>query len=532
MRRYVRRLVEASLVLSLLTAPALAQPTDGGEITVAFGVGIDTLNPPLLSSLTGAGAAVHIFEGLFKIGPDGQVAPGLAESYVVSEDGLEWTLHLRQGVRFHDGTEFDAQAVAANLEHLFDPENAYARAGIISAIDSWIIPDAHTIVLKLSRPFGPLAAHLTYQANLIVSPAALEQYGPDGIGVHPVGTGPYRVVDYTPGGRLTVERFDEYWGTRPHLDRISWINIPEEGARVAAAETGSIDVAIPVSPAFRPIVDATPDLAYEVDLGGRMVFAALNTHVPALSDVRVREAMNLAIDREAILNALVPGVAVVPTSILQSVLFGHVDAYDYSLDLARAEALMSEAGWNRNSQGRFVDASGSAFPRLTFLSFRGRVTGDFEVAQAVHAQLSDFGLDIAFEEREFNALIAELRDPVNATENARVQMALFSLGTIWLDGSFSLDPFDSRAGSANWPYVFSYENEAVWPDLDEAWAASDIEARRAAIARAQTAITLDHPIMPLYEAQQTAVVNKRLQGWYTLPNEFYWFGDAWLESTQ
>ncbi len=525
-----RRILVPALVALLSVGLALvgtAAPSRGA-ITIAIGVPIDTMNGPLISSTVVVGATRHVVQGLFRMGRMKTVEPELAESYTVSPDGRTWTLKLRRGVKFHDGTPFNAEAVVANFRHLFDKKLAYSRAILLNMISTWRAVDPDTIELRLSRPFGALPAHLTYQSALIYSPAALAKYGPEGIGRNPVGTGPFRVQEYVPGQRLVMVKDADYWGPVPKLERITWVTIREEGARVAALQAGEVNAAIPVTPKFRRSIDERSGIAFKVDPGSRLLYIAINTHFPSLKDVRVREAMSLGIKRQQIVDAFVPGVARLPTSVFASGAFGHTPVYRYEYNPEKAKQLLAQAGWTRGPSGKLVDAQGTAFPRLTMIAFRGRVAGDLEAGQAVLAQLTDLGFDIQFRELEFTALIAEMRDEAaNRTSQPRTHLAMFSLGNSLGDGSFSLDFYDDRS-KVNWAVLY-YDGDVAWGDIDTAWREADPEKRMAALASAQRKLAAEHFFLPLYEAKQTYAIDTRLRGVWSLPSETYWFGDAWIQ---
>lgn len=516
------------LVIAVWGTGALA--AGGGELKIALGVGIDNLNPPLINTQIGAGAARHVLEGLLRLGPEGKPEPELASSWDVSADGLTWVFHLREGVTFHDGTAFDASAVAANLNHVADKANAYARAStLMDVVASWEVVGPYAIALHLKRQTGDLLGRLCYHAYIMVSPKALAEYGPKQIGLHPVGTGPFKVDQFVPLQTLTVVRNEAYWRQAPKLDRITWVTITEEGSRAAAVEAGDVDVAIPLSAISRGPITAKQGLDFVVEKGARIAFISINTHVPALSDVRVREAMNLGIDRQLLIDTFLSGIATAPISIIAASLVGATKVYDYTYNPARAKELLAAAGWTKGADGRLRNAAGELFPTLNLVTYRGRYPGDFETAQAVAAQLGEIGFDVKLQELEFSSETAELRKDINRTPDATTQLGVVGLGSGYLDGAFSLDYFDARKKSVNWYYLFGYTGEAFWPDLDLANSTSDEAVRLAALERAQRIIAQDHPIMPLYDVLQPAAIWKYVKGWWSVGIDGWWFGDAWLE---
>jgi peptide/nickel transport system substrate-binding protein len=218
--------------------PALAQtPQDGGTIIVGLQAEPATLDPPQLSDYNTARAVYNMYDGLLKFKDEStEVEPGLAESWEISADGLEYTLHLRQGVKFHDGTPFNAESVKFNLERQFDVNHPYHNTGDFAYADfTWgsvkqvDVVDEYTVKITLKNVLAPFISHLAMHPSFMVSPDAIKKYGRD-ISTHPVGTGPFKFVSWTPGAEVVEEKNPDYWGTPAHVDQLIFRPIIEDQA--------------------------------------------------------------------------------------------------------------------------------------------------------------------------------------------------------------------------------------------------------------------------------------------------------------
>jgi peptide/nickel transport system substrate-binding protein len=272
-----------------------AAPTVGGSVTVGLDSEPPTLDPAANSlSLANGSVYAAIYETLMINRPGEPVALGLADSLTESADRLSWTLVLKPGVTFHDGTPMNAEAVKFNLER--QKASLYNGSGLLPLTSVDVVDDL-TATLNLSTPWTALPTVLAGVNGLMVSPTAASDN--DGFKRKPVGSGPYELVEWSPSDKAALKRFDGYWGDPAPLDELIFKFVPVEAARVAAFEAGELD-------AFTTIVNAT---ATDADDGGAQVTSPpptgygltyFNTTKPPFDDVRVRQALALASDRDAI----------------------------------------------------------------------------------------------------------------------------------------------------------------------------------------------------------------------------------------
>ncbi len=286
-------------------APDLGDPQYGGQLVVGLESETNSYLPgEWAGTQAGINVAYAIFDPLVRRDRDGQLRPYLAESLEPNDDLDEWTLTLREGVRFHDGTPLDADALLYNFDNLLIVEGATTR-GALRDVEGMEVLDERTVRYRLSRANAAFPDLLTGPIGWPFSPAAHQELGPDA-GANPVGTGPFRFVSWERDSQLVVERNDDYWQEGlPYLDRIVFRPIPDEETRAASFQAGDIDATHSVRLSemiarFRALDGA---VMYERP-GNSGSGAIINTEVPPVDDVRVRRALALALDQQALIDVI------------------------------------------------------------------------------------------------------------------------------------------------------------------------------------------------------------------------------------
>lgn len=285
------------------------------------------------------------YDTLIKRDPDGALSPMLATSWEASDGNKAYTLKLREGVKFTDGTAFDSAAVKANLEHFTKANGPLASTA--RSIQTVETPDATTAVLRLSEPDPGLPYSLANAAGYIASPAAI---GTEGIKTKPVGSGPYTLdsANTVAGSKITYTRNADYWGDKLPYDKIEFQILTDETARLNALKSGQIDAAVlnRAATAVEAEGAGLQHKPFEVNWEGIFFFDRDGTKLPALKDVRVREALTLAIDREALLEAVALGKGTLTSQTFRPGTAGYDESLDgkYTYDPDRARELLKEAG--------------------------------------------------------------------------------------------------------------------------------------------------------------------------------------------
>lgn len=332
---------------------ALGAPTVDAQ-TLVYGRGSDslTLDPAMATSSEDFKIGDWVFDGLVQFdGATTKIAPGLAESWERSEDGLIWTFHLRQGVTFHDGTPFTAEAVKVSFERQFMEDNPSYSArfvrwsGKLGAMTKVEIVDDYTVNLHFDLPQPALLYNLAIYPAYIASPTAIAE-DPEGMIENPVGTGPFKFVRWEKNDLIELVRNDDYWGKVPEFDRLIVRVIPENDVRLLALQKGEIQLTDDVP--FNRIKDLQTDRSVEVQTVGAVGFSSviLNVESEPLNDIRVRKAIQMAINRERLFAVTFFGLGQMGQQPMPPGEIGHSDTittYDY--DPEAAKALLAEAGY-------------------------------------------------------------------------------------------------------------------------------------------------------------------------------------------
>ncbi|MGY4706363.1 ABC transporter substrate-binding protein [Candidatus Bipolaricaulota sp. J31] len=319
--------------------------TLGGELVVAV-----STEPPTLDPTSNPAAAIdlilhhNLYEGLVQVGPDGTFHPQLAETWEVTEDGLTWTFKLRPGVRFHDGSPCDAEAVRASFLRAMAPDTLNPQPEFYADIATVEVVDPHTVRFRLERSIPYFLAILA-QGDSVVVPVAPRTGVP--LGEHPVGTGPYRFVEWRPGDRIVLERNPDYYLPEiPKLSRITFRFISNDAARVLALRAGDVDVAVDVPPQLAVELGRDPNFAVVSGPMNLVQIMAINNAREPFDDLRVRQAIAYAIDREKIIELVSLGYATPIGGPIPTRMPYYVDLTGlYPHDPQRARELLTEAGY-------------------------------------------------------------------------------------------------------------------------------------------------------------------------------------------
>src|SRR3954451_2517299 len=253
-----------SIVAVAMAAAALAAAPAFAAKDVVFAVAstFTTTDPYDANDTLSQAMAKSFYEGLYGFDKDMKMIPVLAESYEVSKDGLVYTVKLKHGIKFHDGTDFKADAVKVNLERVTNPENKLKRYGLynnnIAKVEA---VDDYTARITLKTPFSPFMSQLAHPSTVMISPAALAKYGNKDIAFHPVGTGPFKFVEWKSTDYLKVAKWEGYWRQGfPKVDSITWKPVVDSNSRAAVMQTGEAQFTYPVPYEMADLLKAKPDL--------------------------------------------------------------------------------------------------------------------------------------------------------------------------------------------------------------------------------------------------------------------------------
>ncbi len=488
-----------------------ATPVRGGTLVIAQGTDIDTTDVHVTASTPTISVMSHIKETLFDFSPEGKIVPELATGFTVSADGRTWTLRLRTGVRFHDGTPFNAEAVKVNLDRVLDPATRAPFRFLIDRITEVTVVDDGTVRLVTSAPFAPMLAHLTHAGTAMQSPTAMRRLGAD-YGRNPSGTGPFKFKEWVRGDRVVMTRNDDYWGEKANLDELVFRAVPDDGARVLAMEAGTVHVAVRVPPRDIERLEKLPGIRIDHTTSVRTIYIAFNTQRPPFNDKRVRQAFNYAINKNAIVRSALAGTARVSDAPIAPNVAGYSPIMTYEADLDRARALLTEAGYGRGLA-------------VTFHHTAGRYVRDAEIAAGIQGLLRRVGVEARLITMEFGAYVATVRNPRSIDE---LQMHMLGWGTITGDGDYGLY---SLFHSSQWPPQFNtshYKNPRVDALLEEARVTTDQSVRTARYRDAMRIIVDDAPWLFLHSESQVTGMRAAVQGLVVHPAEYVVANRAWI----
>ena len=429
------------------------------------------------------------FEGLTKPDESGRPVPVLAESWKLLND-TTWQFTLRKGVKFHDGEPFNAEVVKWNIDRTQDPKNSVyaARVKPIVAVE---VVNEHTVTLKTRQPFASLIGNL--MAVLMLPPQYYQKVGPQGFTTAPIGTGPFRVVRFTPDAEVRMERHDGYWGPKPGLTGVTFRMLPETATRIAALQAGDVDIAYHVPPENIDQVKAAGLAVFPVHIGQAYLFilAQPKTTIEPLKNKLVRQAINYAVDKDAIIKAFTKGMArKLEGQVVGPDGFGYSDkvkAYPY--DVAKARALMKEAGY---PNGFKVKMSGTS----------ERYPQDKEISQAVAQYLRQIGIDVELTLLEANAWTD--------------RFLKFKLDPIWIIGLNYLPSMDHTFASVHFtndPSTRQWFGDATFDELyRKQVTALDVNERRAALERFAEYIRDQAPALFLHQIPLVVAASPRVKG--------------------
>lgn len=390
------------------------------DMVVAMQADVTNLDPHVSSNGVSNTVTNTMYEALVTFDADANIIPMLAKEWTMSEDGLTYTFVLNEGVTFHDGEPFNAEAVIANWER----GKADQSLRVYSQTKSWVsaVADSeYQLTITLDAPNNTFLNKLTQVR--IVSPKAIEELGKDGLAKQSAGTGPYVFAERVDGGYTKVVRNENYWREGPKVDSLTFKVVPEDGSRIAMLKTGEADIITPVPPIQVEQIEGDSNIVVMNEKGITYRYVTLNKNYTLadgrqpFNDVRVRQAMNYAFDNEAFCQVVFQGYAVKPTSIFSDSIMYYAEQTPYDLDLEKAQALMEEAGY------------ADGFPVTIWVD---NTTIEMQGAEFVKQQLAQINIDVTVEPQESTTIADRTALPEDETE---VQMWYVN----WSSGSYEAD---------------------------------------------------------------------------------------------
>ena len=473
-----RALLAASVFTGLIAgAPAFAKAKT--DLVLAMSTEPTGLDPTAAAPVAiGQVVWQNVFEGLVAINEDGGIVPQLASAWTVSDDGLTYTFNLQDGVTFHNGKAFDAETAKFAIDRILAEGSVNPQKALYSAIESVETPDADTLVLHLSRPAFDLLYWLGFPAAVMVEPTSVETNATD-----PVGTGPFAFTEWRKGNEVKLSAWPDYWGDKPALEKVTFRFIADPQAQAAALNSGGVD-AIPEFTAPELVSQFETKDAFEVVPGttGMEVVAGMNNAEPPFDDVRVRRALMMMLDRQAIVEAANSGFGTPIGSHFSPSDAGYQDLTGVlPYDPEKAKALLAEAGYGDG------------------LSFTMKVpnrTYAERAAEIMQAYFAQSGVTMTIESSEFPATWIK-----DVFKDTNYDMTIIG----------HAEPLDIGI-YARHPYYFNYDNPAFDATMAEIANATDEGTRLQGYRKAQEILAEDVPALFLYAWPKIGIWKAGLEG--------------------
>lgn len=387
-----------------------AQTSDSPDKVITVAIAADTGLDRLDAGAYEGSMNVHamIYDGLVEYGEKGEILPSLAESWDISEDGKVYTFHLRQGVKFSDGTEFNADAVKFSFERwVKDPANSL---NVATAMESLEVADKHTITMTFNKAYYPFLTELSFARPVrIISPTAVEPAGDiNGTFVRAIGTGPWMAESYKTDQEAVLVSNPNYWGDLPKLSKIIMKVIPDPQSRVLALQSGDVDIAggqmgkLPVESV--PVIEADSSLTLQKSPGTSSHFMIFNYNTSALQDLNVRKAINLAMNKKSIVNDLMNGIGQEAKGLFPLTVPYVTESNNtwYGFDPEEAKQLLATAGYKDSDGDGIAEKDGNPL-EFNFVLQQAEYPEWKTISELIQSELKEIGIDVKLQVLEPNA---------------------------------------------------------------------------------------------------------------------------------
>jgi peptide/nickel transport system substrate-binding protein len=524
-------------------------PKQGGTIVYAMEAEPDILDPHACGGWHTSRLVLQMYDQLvehdltvsWQDGAPSKLVPSLATGWEISPDGTEYTFTLRKGVKFHDGTAFDAEAAKFNFDRIFDEdfEYFYPRAKAYRAADVYFLDrvevlDQYRVKVILKEPFNSFLLRL---ANLgpgmvsMLSPTAVRKYGNEGMALNPVGTGPFKFVERVHGDRVVMERNPDYWGGNPKvgpfLDRIVVKPVSDAATRMAGLRSGEFDMIIVPLPDSRQQLEEA-GFVWDQGTAHHNWYWAYNMTDPIFQDKRVRQALNYAVDRTALCRDVLNDTAFpMENGIVPPGMLSYDPSYKaYEYNPAKAKALLAEAGHADGFTTTFVtstDGSGQLLP--------------VPIAERVQADLRKVGVDMRIEASEWVSYFTKWISG-GFKDVGAAQMSFGAPDPFWLEQTIGCTFHVGAVGGLNTGYYCNNEVDEVMkaarqappPAADDPYAPWGLSQEAADLwAKANRMATEDAPLMLVLSDKNPFVYAPKVKGKVQTALEWFTFRTIWID---
>ncbi|SDI51410.1 glutathione ABC transporter substrate-binding protein [Alteribacillus bidgolensis] len=492
------------------------EASDGGDLVIATLSDITGMDPHDSNDVPSSNVQHNVFETLVIQDENMELQPKLAEDWEQTGD-TTWEFYLRDDVTFHDGAEFNAEAVKANIDRIQDEEVASPRAFLYEMVEEVNVIDEFTVEFVTEFPFAPLPAHLAHSGGGIISPDAIEEdYAAmengeqpgDYINDNPHGTGMFKFQEWDSGNEAVLEKNKDYWGDVPNVDTVTFKVTPEDLTRVGELEKGQADIIYPVSPSDMSRIENTDGVDMYVQDSLSLEYIGFNIQKEPFDDKKVRQAISMAVDKEAIVEGVMDGAATEAVGPIGENVFGFSDEVDgLEYDPKQAKDLLAEAGYEDGFS-------------TTLWTNDDRERQD--IAEVVQQQLKEIGIEVEIEVLEWGAYL-------DSTAEGEHDMFILGWSTVTGDADYGMYPLfhsDNHGDPGNRSFL---ENEEIDEVLEEARRAEDEEERKDLYKEAMELLVEEAPMIYSHHDDYLVGIRDEVKGFWKHPNGIYQLLDVSIE---
>lgn len=471
-----------------------------GDFTFVMGTEPTTMDVHMCTDAATSRILLQVHETLYKWDETSEnVIPWLVDSAEEAEDGLSWTFKLKEGIKFHDGTDFNAEAVKYNFDRLVAPETGSSKASALSGVESVEVVDEYTVKINLAGRNLIFEQTLTNYSTAIMSPTACETYGLEDYTNHPAGTGPMKMESWNPGVEMILVKNTEYWGKEPTTEKLTVKAVAEDSSRVMMAKTGDTDIAWGISPALVSNLESDENVVITTTTGYRTIYIAMNQSYGPLGDPKVRAAICYAINKDEIVNNILCGVGgTYPSGFESSAVANSAKDLDpYEQDLEKARQLLAEAGY----AGGFD---------IKLNTPEGRYAMDRQIAEAIQYMLEEVNIHAEIEVLEWGTYQTKMK------EKKDTQLFLLEKGSSTGDVEFDFLMHALSTGGQNYYCINNAEVDNILNTLS---LAETKEERAQMLYDAQKILNDEYSYATLYYENQIVATRADVSGLIIYSNE-------------
>ena len=490
-------------------ARAADTPVYGGTLVLANQTDADSLDPAGNPVNEIIWADQNVYERLVEATPDGNsIVPGLAKSWDIAKDGLTYTFHLRDA-KFQNG----APVTAADVVYSLNREQKIANGWgfLINSVSGITATDAKTVTFKLKHPWAPLLADLAIYAMGIMPADLLKKQG-NAFFNHPIGSGPFQFTSWQKGSTITLSRNPYWWGPKPYLDTVKLVNVPNDNTRVLQLQGKQADIIENPPANLLPQLKANPDLVVNLFPSTRMDFLTMDEHFAPFRDVKVRQAINYGIDRNAIVKIALSGYGTPAGSVMPPMLYWDPNLKPYPYNPTKAKALLAQSKYPHGFKTDLIEVSGDLSGNAT--------------AVLVKAELAQIGIDVTIKDYELLTAYAK-EDERNGNPVANMGQRFWTNDIVDPQEliSFVAEPSTGDNGLSTW-----YVNPQMTALAQQAEVELDAAKRRALYYKIQEISYNDAQMVVLdYQPYRYASGNW-VHGFRASPLGVYQLDKIWLSS--